>query len=109
LPGRTARIGNHGLATSFFNDSNSDIAPELVKILLETNQELPEFLEPYKPDGELNFDEPDTDEENNGAVAEDATGGFGGDDWGNGGGAGATGGDDWGIGGGETAADNSGW
>ncbi|KAA8895984.1 P-loop containing nucleoside triphosphate hydrolase protein [Sphaerosporella brunnea] len=112
--GRTARIGNHGLATSFFNDSNSDIAPELVKILLETDQEIPQFLEQYKPEGELTFEEPDSDAENN--AAPDASGGFGGDDWGTGDTTGggddwgtgdATGGDGWGIGGDAVANDNA--
>ncbi|CAI2173831.1 16065_t:CDS:10 [Funneliformis geosporum] len=31
--GRTARVGNQGLATTFYNERNSEIAPELVKIL----------------------------------------------------------------------------
>ncbi|KAI5845510.1 P-loop containing nucleoside triphosphate hydrolase protein [Tricharina praecox] len=61
--GRTARIGNHGLATSFYNDRNSSIAPDLVKILMENNQDVPDFLEEYKPTGELNFDENDDSEE----------------------------------------------
>ena len=62
--GRTARIGNTGVATSFYNDKNEDIAEQLTKVLLETQQIVPEFLEPYKPaDGEdLTFDD-DTDEE----------------------------------------------
>ena len=36
--GRTARIGNMGQATSFYNDRNEDLAPALVNILLETGQ-----------------------------------------------------------------------
>ena len=96
--GRTARIGNHGLATSFFNDSNGDIGNDLVKILLENGQDIPEFLEQYRPEGELNFDEPDSDEEVAEPV-EDAAGGFGGDDWGTGGDAGGGGG----------GGDDSGW
>ena len=62
--GRTARIGNTGMATSFYNERNEDIAENLTKVLLETNQEIPGFLEGYKPgEGEdLTFDD-DTDEE----------------------------------------------
>jgi ATP-dependent RNA helicase DDX3X len=36
--GRTARIGNEGKATSFFNERNEDIGPDLVKILCESKQ-----------------------------------------------------------------------
>jgi superfamily II DNA/RNA helicase len=42
--GRTARIGNEGLATSFFNDSNSDIADELITVLEECNQKVQDFM-----------------------------------------------------------------
>ncbi|CAG8601048.1 6512_t:CDS:10 [Acaulospora morrowiae] len=45
--GRTARVGNKGLATSFYNENNSDIAYELVKILMECNQEIPDFLQSH--------------------------------------------------------------
>lgn len=71
--GRTARIGNVGLATSFYNTSkNEDIAQDLVKLLLETNQIVPDFLEGHKPEdtSKLDFDD-DTDnegEENNEAT-----------------------------------------
>lgn len=62
--GRTARIGNIGLSTSFWNERNDDIAAGLVKILLETKQDVPEFLEPYKPDDLTNIDfEDDSDVE----------------------------------------------
>ncbi|KAE8390863.1 putative DEAD/DEAH box RNA helicase [Aspergillus alliaceus] len=65
--GRTARIGNEGLATSFYNhDRDSDLAPYLVRLLLETKQKIPDFLESYKPaDGETLFED-DTDEEGEG-------------------------------------------
>ena len=70
--GRTARIGNTGLATSFFNEKNEDIGEDLVRILLETKQAVPDFLEQWKPkvDAELNFND-ESDEE----VENDATGG----------------------------------
>ena len=62
--GRTARIGNVGLATSLFNEKNEDIAEALVRIMLEAHQEIPDFLEQYKPADitDLNFDD-DSDEE----------------------------------------------
>lgn len=43
--GRTGRVGNFGKATSFFDPAeDADIAPELVKILEEADQEVPNFL-----------------------------------------------------------------
>jgi ATP-dependent RNA helicase DDX3X len=66
ISGRTGRIGNLGLATSFYNERNEDIAPELTKILLETKQEVPDFLEQYLPEGGadavLKFDADSDDE-----------------------------------------------
>ncbi|PWW80799.1 DEAD-domain-containing protein [Tuber magnatum] len=84
--GRTARIGNRGLATSFFNSSNENIATDLVKVLLESSQEIPEFLEPYRPIGEVTFDESDSDVEGEeqGNYIRGRTGDTnGGGDWGN--------------------------
>jgi ATP-dependent RNA helicase DDX3X len=48
--GRTARIGNEGKATSFYNDRNEDIGEDLVKILIESKQEVPDFLEQFRPE-----------------------------------------------------------
>ncbi|KAL0090157.1 P-loop containing nucleoside triphosphate hydrolase protein [Phycomyces blakesleeanus] len=45
--GRTARVGNAGLATSFFNSGSMGIARDLTKILQECQQEIPSFLQPY--------------------------------------------------------------
>jgi len=42
--GRTARVGNPGLATTFYNDRNETTAPDLVKVLMECKQEVPDFL-----------------------------------------------------------------
>jgi ATP-dependent RNA helicase DDX3X len=42
--GRTGRVGNLGLATSFFNEKNRNMAVDLVELITETNQELPEWL-----------------------------------------------------------------
>ena len=74
--GRTARIGNTGRATSFYNDKNEDIAEGLTKLLVETDQIVPDFLESYKPENEkdLKFDD-DTDEEGDDAAGGDAWGG----------------------------------
>ena len=76
--GRTARIGNQGKATSFYNDRNEDLAPQLVKLLLESKQEVPEFLDIYKPENPENLKWNDgTDDE---SEAGDVGGGFGGGD-----------------------------
>ncbi|KAF9172362.1 hypothetical protein BGX20_005802 [Mortierella sp. AD010] len=45
--GRTARAGNRGIATSFYNDKHSIIAPKLAKLLIECQQEVPDFLRGY--------------------------------------------------------------
>jgi len=67
--GRTARIGHKGLATSFFNDRNEDIAQDLVNVLAECECDIPDFLEQYKPeDGNVAFDD-DSDDEADGATS----------------------------------------
>lgn len=72
--GRTARIGNEGLATSFYNDRDIDIAADLVKILIECKQAVPDFLESYKPENEeLVFDD-NSDESQNGEAENDGWG-----------------------------------
>jgi ATP-dependent RNA helicase DDX3X len=43
--GRTGRMGNLGLATSFFNEKNRNLTKELVELIVESNQELPAWLE----------------------------------------------------------------
>lgn len=43
--GRTGRVGNVGLATSFFNSKNTNISKDLVDLLMEANQEVPPWLE----------------------------------------------------------------
>lgn len=97
LLGRTARIGNQGLATSFYNsDRNSDMGPEIVKLLIECGQTVPDFLEGDRPpNDQLDFND-DTDDENDN---NDAGG------WGSGGGGG------WGAPDTNTAAApaNDGW
>lgn len=86
--GRTARIGNIGLATSFFNERNEDIAESLVKILMETKQDIPDFLESFKPEDMTNIDfDDDTDDEaeeteSDGGAAKSAANESSGDAWG---------------------------
>ncbi|CCX11757.1 Similar to ATP-dependent RNA helicase ded1; acc. no. A1CXK7 [Pyronema omphalodes CBS 100304] len=43
--GRTGRAGNTGIATAFFNRGNRGVVRELIELLKEANQEVPEFLE----------------------------------------------------------------
>ncbi|CAO3623485.1 unnamed protein product [Cunninghamella blakesleeana] len=43
--GRTGRAGNTGIATAFFNRNNKNIARDLLDILTEANQQVPEWLE----------------------------------------------------------------
>jgi ATP-dependent RNA helicase DDX3X len=74
--GRTGRIGHRGLATSFYTDRDEAIASVLTRTLLETGQEIPDFLEPYMPEGEarskLKF-EADSDFEDDAADGEKTT------------------------------------
>ncbi|KAF3390306.1 ATP-dependent RNA helicase ded1 [Penicillium rolfsii] len=62
--GRTARIGNEGLATSFYNTGDEELAPDLVKLLLESQQPVPDFLQDFQPsDANLSFEDDTTDSE----------------------------------------------
>ncbi|KAJ5726281.1 Helicase C-terminal [Penicillium malachiteum] len=72
--GRTARIGNEGVATSFYNENDQDIATDLVKILIECNQTIPDFLEEFRPDeNDITFDDDtDKDEPNSDSESDDA-------------------------------------
>nr|CAX73096.1 ATP-dependent RNA helicase DDX3Y [Schistosoma japonicum] len=49
--GRTGRVGNLGLATSFFNDKNRNLARGLVELLEEANQAVPPWLKALTGDG----------------------------------------------------------
>jgi ATP-dependent RNA helicase DDX3X len=78
--GRTARIGNEGKATSFYNDRNEDIGPELCKILIESKQSIPDFLQEHMPEDPTTIDWHDgTDEESDDGLGGGLGGGFGGD------------------------------
>ncbi|KAF2000693.1 DEAD-domain-containing protein [Amniculicola lignicola CBS 123094] len=105
--GRTARIGNEGKATSFYNDRNEDIAEDLVKILVESKQEIPDFLQEKVPET-LEFHDGTDDEDED--ETEDAAAAFGtGFDSGAGGGFGAEGGESSGFGGGFDAGASGGF
>ena len=43
--GRTARIGHKGIASSFFTERDQPLAEDLVKILKEADQNVPDWLE----------------------------------------------------------------
>jgi len=80
--GRTARIGNRGQSTSFYNDRDIALAEPLVKILLECKQEIPDFLQEYIPadsrvvwDDDTDNEEPEDDKDTAGAAGGDAWGG----------------------------------
>ncbi|KAL5196628.1 hypothetical protein ABZP36_000140 [Zizania latifolia] len=45
--GRTGRAGKSGLATAFFNESNSSLARSLSDLMQESHQEVPQWLERY--------------------------------------------------------------
>lgn len=43
--GRTGRAGNTGVSTAFFNRGNKNIVRELIELLREANQEIPDWLQ----------------------------------------------------------------
>lgn len=51
--GRTGRMGNLGLATSFFNDRNRNLASGMLDLLIEAKQEYPSWLENVAADGRV--------------------------------------------------------
>lgn len=52
--GRTGRVGNKGRSTSFFDpDQNSDLGSDLVTILKQAKQPVPEFLQSYGGGGDF--------------------------------------------------------
>lgn len=117
--GRTGRIGNRGLATSFYTERDEPLAPVLVRTLLETKQTVPEFLQQFMPEGEEleNLQFPSEQDEDIGGMDAGAWGEGGGNDsgdaWGGGGAdasaAGGDGGGAWGGGDQTSAAASGGW
>ena len=79
--GRTARIGNEGIATSFYNNRNEELGAALTKVLIESQQIVPDFLAQFKPaEGEeLDFEDDSDDEDASGGVE---TSGGNNDGWG---------------------------
>jgi len=55
--GRTGRAGRKGIATSYWNESNRGITKDLISILRESNQEIPEFLTKSMSEGGGTFRE----------------------------------------------------
>lgn len=51
--GRTGRMGNLGVATSFFNDRNRNLASGMLDLLIEAKQEYPSWLESVAADGRM--------------------------------------------------------
>lgn len=114
--GRTGRMGNLGLATSFFNEKNRNLTKDLVELIVESNQELPGWLEALAMEsrsfgsqrtrgrGKSNFGSRDYRMESN-RGQNSSRGGGGGGRFGNGGNAGGGGGGG-GYGGGSSG---SGW
>lgn len=51
--GRTGRMGNLGLATSFFNEKNKNLVRDLVELIQETKQELPAWLQALASDSRM--------------------------------------------------------
>ena len=49
--GRTGRAGNTGIATAFFNRGNRGVVRDLIELLKEANQEVPQFLESIAREG----------------------------------------------------------
>lgn len=49
--GRTGRAGNVGLATAFFNRGNRNVAKELIQLLTDSKQEIPDFLKGIAREG----------------------------------------------------------
>merc|ERR1719153_1882027 len=72
--GRTGRMGNLGLATSFFNDKNRNLVKDLIELIVESNQELPSWLESMALDSRNHFG-------GGGRRGGNKKGGFGGKDY----------------------------
>lgn len=125
-------MGHRGVATSFFSERDEPLASVLTRTLLETNQEIPEFLQQYVPEGEardnLKFEADSDFDPNDFAGAGDAGGAWGAGDgdgadadadtggaWGSGGdgnagsGGDAVVGDAWGDGGGDAGGAGGTW
>ena len=80
--GRTARMGNKGKATSFYDErKDEELAQPLVNILLESGCAVPEFLEQHIPEGGVaTFEDDASDNEDENANVDAEQAGFGDND-----------------------------
>ncbi|CAH8562460.1 unnamed protein product [Dicrocoelium dendriticum] len=70
--GRTGRVGNLGIATSFFNDKNRNLARGLVELLEEVNQTVPSWLKALVTDNrQTSFQRPRNNRRGGGFGAKD--------------------------------------
>lgn len=105
--GRTGRVGNVGNALSLMNDRNRNIARDLAELLIENQQECPQWLERMavpsgyggrggkgrgRGGGGKNFGARDVRKDNRGGGGGRGSGGGGGGGWGGSGGGGYGGG-----------------
>ncbi|QDS72834.1 DEAD-box ATP-dependent RNA helicase [Venturia effusa] len=102
--GRTGRAGNTGLSTAFFNRGNRGVVRDLLELLKEANQEVPQFLEAIARESSFGGGGRGRGGRGRGAgatrdVRRGAGGGFGGAQGGGYGGGGAYGGGGGGFGG----------
>ncbi|KAJ3015059.1 DEAD-box ATP-dependent RNA helicase [Thoreauomyces humboldtii] len=110
--GRTARVGNIGASTSFMKEEEIEtLGPQLVQVLKETDQAIPEFLQQFADDdaeddeGGAELMEEDLDRELPegygplGAGGSSGDAGGGGNEWGESGGDDNAGGDEANAGG----------
>jgi ATP-dependent RNA helicase DDX3X len=78
--GRTGRAGWRGVATSFMTERDAPMSETLTKFLIETDQDVPDFLQSYVPIGDarehLKF-ESDSDAEEQHATKEAGAAGWG--------------------------------
>ncbi|KAI8599240.1 P-loop containing nucleoside triphosphate hydrolase protein [Dissophora ornata] len=100
--GRTARAGNPGFATTFYNSRNECVASQLTKLLQECQQDIPEFLMGYRDpnstyETEGFFDDDDPERRTTSSSTGSTSGGGGHGNWGqNPGTSGGGGYDNWG-------------
>ncbi|OTB05034.1 hypothetical protein M426DRAFT_57791 [Hypoxylon sp. CI-4A] len=78
--GRTGRIGHVGTATSFYTERDEPLADSLTRLMMETGQTIPDFLQQYVPQDidPKNFVVEDDDSEDEG---DDGNGAGNGDGW----------------------------
>jgi probable ATP-dependent RNA helicase DDX4 len=54
--GRTGRVGNEGRATTFFDPAiDAELAPALIQVLLDVEQNVPDWLKRYDNNASSRF------------------------------------------------------